>query len=243
LGAGHSESLLVEKAAEGNKTAGVARSVLLGWRVFQFHDTSETALIRQNHYINDNTYLRNDAGNLAPFLYMLQQTKPDYYSRIVATIRQIAPFFGDFVLHPSPLNPNEIFLDWLERDHDVLFGAHQVSDGTLRMMALLTLLMQPEEMMPGVIVIDEPELGLHPYAIAVIASLIRGVSERTQVLLCTQSARLVDEFEPADIVVVDRVGGESTFQRQGPERLRDWLEEYSLGELWEKNVLGGRPAR
>jgi len=243
LGAGHKETALIGAANEGNKTAKVALYVMSRWRVFQFHDTSETANIRLSAYIDDNHYLRSDAGNLAAYLHGLREANREYYDRIVATLRQIAPFFGDFVLEPTELDKNRIILNWRERDRDELFGPHQLSDGTLRSMALLTLLLQPEEKLPSVIIIDEPELGLHPYAIEVLASLLRSVSNQAQVIVATQSVGLVDHFEPEDIVVVDRKEGASAFSRPDEAGLREWLEDYSLSELWEKNLIGGRPSR
>ena len=151
---------------------------------------------------------------------------------------EIAPFFLDFALEPSQ---GSVILQWQERGSDVHFGAHQASDGMLRVMALLALLLQPEANLPSVVILDEPELGLHPYAINVIAGLLRSVSTHTQVILATQSMTLVDYFDPEQIIVVDRDNRESTFRRLDPEPLKVWLDEYSLGELWEKNVLGGRP--
>ena len=219
-----------------------AFDVMKRWETFQFHDTSDTASVRLDHYLNDSHQLLPDAGNLAAYLYVLRETKHEYYQRIFGTIRLIAPFFDDFVLAPSPLNPEMIRLDWRERDRDMVFGPHQLSDGTLRAMALITLLLQPEDALPPLLIIDEPELGLHPYALSIVAGLIRAASSYVQVIVSTQSERLVDEFEPEDMVVVERVGGESRFTRLDPTRLSEWLEEYTLGELWEKNVIGGRPA-
>jgi len=212
-------------------------------RVYQFADTSQHSALRKHSYTYDSETLRADAGNLAPYLHMLKASYPDAYSRIIETIRLAAPFFGDFAIEPLPPNQNNVILNWRERGRDQLFGPHQLSDGTLRFAALATLLLQPEELLPSLIVIDEPELGLHPYALTLLASLVRSVSAHTQVLLSTQSGRLVDEFEPEDVVVVDRVEGETTCSRLDAEELAEWLEEYSVGELWEKNVIGGRPAR
>jgi predicted ATPase len=241
LGSGHRESLLPRRAEDGDRTARVIHHLLGGCRVFQFHDTSERANIRQEGYIEDNRYLRHDAGNLAAFLRALRETNPDYYRRIIVTIQQIAPFFRDFDLEPSRMNPRQILLNWRERESDFLFGPHQLSDGTLRTMALITLLLQPEDDLPDVILLDEPELGLHPSAIQLLASLLRAVSSRRQVIAATQSATLVDQFDPEDVVVVERGDSGSIFRRLSSEALRDWLDQYALGELWQKNVIGGRP--
>lgn len=247
LGAGHRESLLTQAAHKGDKTAHVAQAVMCRWKFYQFHDTSPEASARQHHYIEDNSYLRADAGNLAPFLHRLGTTHPQHYDRIVSTIRLVAPFFGDFELQPSALNGERIMLNWRERDRDVLFGPHQLSDGTLRFMALATLFLQPSELLPNLIVVDEPELGLHPYAINALADIVRAVSLSCQVLLSTQSATLVDCFAPEEIVVVDREAGASQFRHVDVDALSEWLDDYdcdySLSELWMKNLLGGRPSR
>jgi predicted ATPase len=241
LGAGHKESGLPEHAKAGDKTAQVILKLLRGCRVFQFHDTSETAHVRKTAYIEDNRYLRSDAGNLAPFLYSLRETRPEHYSRIIATIQQIAPFFADFDLAPSRVNPKNILLNWRDKDSKFLFGPHQLSDGTLRAMALITLLLQPEEYLPDVLFVDEPELGLHPVAIHLFAALLRSVSAHHQVVVSTQSVSLVDRLEPEDVIVVERQEDESAFRRLNSVDLDEWLQDYTLSELWEKNVIGGRP--
>jgi len=174
---------------------------------------------------------------------MLKQTKPPYYRRIVDTIREVAPHFGDFELEPDKLSPTEILLNWREAGSEYLFGPHQLPDGLLRFMALAALLLQPEDELPSVLAIDEPELGLHPYAMNVLGSLIRKASTHSQVILATQSVNLVDQFQPEEIVAVERTGNVSTFRRLRSEELAEWLDEYSLSDLWEKNVIGGRPSR
>ncbi len=238
LGTGHRESKLPEKA----KKEGVADYVLdslKGWKVYHFHDTSESAHVKKPGDINDNIYLRSDAGNLAAFLYILQKTSSSHYEVIRDTIRLVAPFFDDFLLRPMSENENKIRLEWRERGSDHPFLAHHLSDGTLRFICLATLLLQPK--LPSTILIDEPELGLHPYAINVLASLIRSASKRSQLIVSTQSVTLVNQFEAEDLLVVDRKDHATTIERVDPEKLTEWLEDYALGDLWEKNVLGGRP--
>jgi predicted ATPase len=210
-----------------------------GWRVFQFHDTSATAEIKLKHSIQDNRTLRSDGGNLAALLHGLRHGSPRCYREIVDTVQMIAPFFDDFVLEPDAANPDMIQLEWRHRTDPSYFGAHSLSDGTLRFMCLATLLLQPTK--PSLIVIDEPELGLHPAAIVQLAELLRVVSRESQIIVATQSVTLLDQFAAEDVIVVERDNGESTFRRLGADQLRAWLEDYSLGELWLKNVLGGRP--
>lgn len=182
-----------------------------------------------------------DAGNLAALLYRLKtEDHGDAYQRIVGTIRLIAPFFDDFDLDPT--EARDIILNWRQRESDQIFGPHQLSDGTLRAICLVTLLLQPAELLPDVIVIDEPELGLHPFALRVVAGLLGQAATRSQVILSTQSSSLLDAFDPADVIVADRHGRASVFSRPDPEHLADWLDDYSLGEVWEKNIIiGGGP--
>lgn len=214
-------------------------------QVFQFHDTSKEAKIRNKGYIDDNRFLRSDASNLAAFLYAMQNNDKTnkYYQRIVRHIQQIMPQFGDFSLKPSRLNENYIMLNWQEKGSDYLFGSHQISDGALRFMAIATLLLQPPETLPAVIILDEPELGLHPSAISVLAGMARTATRNCQLIMASQSPRLVDEFEPENIVIVERNSSDrcTEFKSLDREKLTEWLERYSMSELWEKNVLGGQP--
>lgn len=240
LGAGHREAELITKAEAGDTTARTIHNLLRRIIVYQFHNTSTTARIRQKWNIEEGRWLKEDAGNLAAVLYRLRLEHPKYYQRIVETIRLILPFFADFELHPEH---DRVLLSWRERGTDQVFTANQAADGMLRILALVTLLQQPELDLPDVVILDEPELGLHPYAIEVLAGLILSVSERVQVILATQSVSLIDRFTAEDIVVVDRPGRESRFRRLNGAELDGWLNEYTLSELWEKNVIGGRPAR
>lgn len=240
LGTGHQESQLPSVAKESEKVPNYVFNSLKSWKVYHFHDTSDTAQIRKMGDINDDLYLRRDAGNLAAFLYRLQKTANAHYEAIRDTVRMVAPFFDDFILRPLPENKTKIRLEWREQGSDYPFLAHYLSDGTLRFMCLAALLLQPR--LPDAILIDEPELGLHPYAIAVLASLMRSAATRTQIIVSTQSVSLVNQFEPEELLIVERKDQATVIERVDPERLFGWLDEYALGELWEKNVLGGRPS-
>lgn len=230
-----------ESQIRDNKTwrAGYLQEFLESFTVYHFHDTSRTSAMRQSCDVGDNRYLRHDASNLPAFLYRVQQTEPRVFALIEQTIRSIAPYFKRFSLAPSPLAPNQMSLVWEEQDSDMYLDAQSLSDGTLRFIALTTLLLQPTP--PKTIVIDEPELGLHPAAIEKLAALVRVASYKAQVIIATQSSSFVSCFEPEDIVVVERKEGSTAFVRPDKERLASWLEEYSLGELWEKNLIGGKP--
>ena len=240
LGAGHQEAL-VREYAEDEPLINILRNFLNRCRVYHFHDTSQTARIRRHCYIGDDRWLMPDAANLAAILFRLKSEKEVIYRRIVRNIAQVAPFFVDFDLEPSGPDGKDMILNWRHRESDLIFGPHQLSDGTLRAICLIALLQQPKDDLPYLIVVDEPELGLHPHALELIASLFQAVSEHVQVLISTQSSTFVDAFDPRDIVVVDRNGEATTFERPRPEMLDSWLEDYSLGEIWEKNVIGGSP--
>ena len=240
LGVGHQEAR-VKEFVEDEPLLNTLRNFLNHCRVYHFHDTSPTARIRQYCYLGDNRWMMPDAANLAAILYRLRSENDVIYRRIVRNVRQVAPFFVDFELEPTGPHRKDLILNWRHRQSDLLFGPHQFSDGTLRAICLIVLLQQPSDDLPYLIVVDEPELGLHPYALNLIASLLQAVSEHAQVLISTQSSTFVDSFDPEDIVVVERVDEATTFERPRPGMLEAWLEDYSLGEIWEKNVIGGGP--
>jgi predicted ATPase len=243
LNDGGDESCLKNDARAASRTV---YSLLSGIRIYHFHDTSDTARIKGRGYADDARYLRSDAGNLAAFLRMLKghDQYKKFYDHIVRRIQCVMPQFGDFDLEPIPGDQNHIRLNWTDSSaNEYLFDPDQISDGSLRFIALAALLLQPRELLPKFIVLDEPELGLHPAAVAELAGFIRAASQKTQVLVATQSMRLVDEFSPENLIIVERDGAKegSSFKKPDPGPLGEWLKRYSLSELWEKNVLGGQP--
>ena len=244
LGSGHYESnLAAPELTEGNPYVRALRDAMSEWTVYQFHDTATNSPIRQAQPVRDNLRLHPSGGNIAPFLRHIREKHPDNYRRIVESVRLAAPYFDDFLYREDP--GERVDLEWSERDidHKEPLTQRQLSDGTLRFVCLSTLLNQPIHLQPDPILIDEPELGLHPYALALVAEMIKAASSARQVLVSTQSSDLVSEFEPEDIVTVSRRNGESVFERLEAEPLKDWLEEYALGELWRMNVVGRSPSR
>lgn len=240
--AGHFETYVHDQKKK-TLIYGFVVPAIRSWRIYHFHDTGNSALVKQIHNINDNEFLREDARNLAAFLLRLKNHHEEHYWRIVKAIRLVAPFFGDFHLRPTVGNAEKIQLEWTESGMDEPFGASALSDGTLRFICLATVLLQPEEFMPKTVLVDEPELGLHPFAIKVLAGLIKSAAKEHQLIVSTQSVELVNEFDIEDLIVVDKRDGASTFRRPKAHELGEWLEEYSLGELWKKNLLGGRPGK
>lgn len=214
---------------------------LESYKIYHFHDTSITAPLRTDANVNDNRLLKEDGGNLAAYLYYLQEKYPKNFKRIEKIIQSVVPFFDQFKLAPSFLNEDKILLEWTEKEHqDTYFNAKHLSDGSLRFIALVTLLMQPN--LPSVIIIDEPELGLHPTAINKLSGLIKSVSAKDcQVIISTQSVTLLNNFEAEDIITVDKDDNQSVFLRLDKELLSNWLDDYSIGELWTKSIIKGQP--
>jgi predicted ATPase len=222
------------------KISKYVREHLKSFRIYHFHDTSASARIKQKGKIDDNKSLNADASNLAAYLYLLQEKHPKEFKRIELIIQSVAPFFEKFILKPDRLKEDMIQIEWKEKNSDMYLDASNISDGTLRFMALATLLLQPHT--PEVIIIDEPELGLHPFAINKLAGLIKKISSNCQIIVATQSMSLIDNFEPEDIITIDRAEGQSVLNRLDGEKLKIWLDEYhSLGTLWNKNIIGGTP--
>lgn len=211
------------------------------WQIYHFHDTSNTSGLKQIVKLDDNRRLRADASNLPAYLYILKNNSPFEYQNIVRAIRLVAPFFGDFNLHPLERNPDSIKLEWKHKDSDEYFDASSLSDGTLRFMCLATLLLQPSIKLPATILLDEPELGLHPHAITILSKMLIGASNKTQVIVSTQSTTLINQLNPEDLIIVDRDAEQSTFRRLTKDETQRWMDDYGLGDMWEKNIFGGTP--
>ncbi|WP_138945429.1 AAA family ATPase [Plantibacter sp. M259] len=211
--------------------------VLSGCRVFHFDDTSSAAPPLRRSPLSDSETLHNDARNLGSILFAMQENTPHLYQRVVRSVRNIAPFFDDFVLRPDG---ESVLLRWSERGLDGAFSGAALSSGTLRFICLSVLLLQPRP--PATIVLDEPELGLHPAAIHQLAELMRTVGQGHRIVAATQSVTLLGQFSLEEVAVVERANGSTAVTRPDRERLAAWLNDYSVGELWEMNLLGGRPA-
>ncbi len=248
LGAGHVESQLEPSAKNtGLWPASAVRAWVMRMNFFHFHDTSTSAPLRNHGVQAESDYLRWDGRNLAPYLYRLATSGAEAdaaaFRRITSLVQRIAPFVKTLepaLVAPAQGEASAVKLDWTDVN-DSRFGVHQFSDGTLRAIALFTALAQPVANLPAFIAIDEPELGLHPAALALFAGLVRSVSPYSQVVLSTQSPALLDEFAPEEVVVAEAPMGRSQFSHLEPAALASWLEDYSLAEIWSKNLVGGRP--
>jgi len=211
-------------------------------RVYHFHDNSDYANFKQAISLEACEYLYPNAQNISAFLYRLRHEFPINYHDIVTTIQTVSPFFHDFYLKPAGNPDNEkILLKWLHRNHDSPFSANQLSDGTARFIFLAVLLLQPERLRPPIIILDEPELGLHPAALDVLADIIQKISQDNKIICTTQSVSFANHFMPENFIIVDRQNDMSTFKRPTGKHLQIWLKDYSMGDIWEKNLIGGGP--
>jgi len=235
-GAGSRESGLPDKSGVSSVACNLT-GYLSDWHVCHFHDTGDTSKVRQSCTVHDNEYLRPQAQNLAAFLFSIQDT-PEY-RRIIQTVQRVFPFFQNFVLKPDKTDPDRIRLRWKHRGTDDYFDANAFSDGSLRFVCLTVLLLQPT--LPTMILLDEPELGLHPYAMELLAGMMRSASHKTQIIAFTQSVTLANQFEWQDLIIVEQPDNESQFLRLEEKEIEAWVHDYRIGDIWEKNLIGGTP--
>jgi len=210
------------------------------WKVYHFHDTSKSSPMKQACNIHDYDSLGVDGHNLPAFLYFIKRHYEKSYTQIVRTIQRVAPFFQDFLLEPDAANQDMIRLRWKHKANELYFDVNDLSDGTIRFICLITLLLQPN--LPTIILLDEPELGLHPYALQILASLFQVVANQTQIIASTQSSIFADFFDIEDIIIADTKENATIFYRLDREKYKEWFEEYSVGEMWQKNLIGGVPS-
>lgn len=247
VGSKGESGLLPGAEAQSPAVRNYTRKYLEDCRVYHFHDTGPTASFKKASSLESVDYLQHDAGNLAAFLYFLKDSEETNeffksYRDIVDAIKTVAPYFHDFYLEPRGNDgAKKVLLRWIHRDHDEPFSANQLSDGTARFICMATLLLQPQILRPKTIILDEPELGLHPAALEVLADIVKATAKENQVICSTQSVTFANQFNPEDFIVVDQEKGASTFKRVDGVALKDWLEDYSMGDIWSKNIIGGRP--
>lgn len=237
------KSMLVKEAkadSPGSKYSKPVYEAISSWQIYHFHDTSTTAAMRHYETIQDNKVLRFNASNIAPYMLRLRNEYADAYQEILDSVRLVIPFFDDFLLDVAVFGEKQkVNLSWRQKGSDYPLQPYHLSDGSIRFICLATALLQPNP--PSTIIIDEPELGLHPFAIAILAELIQYASKRTQLIVATQSPALIDHFGVEDVIVVNRKKGASTFERLQEKDFNIWFETYSVGELWSKNVISGGP--
>ena len=233
------ETIELDKQGDTEKAIGYfVHDAISHWMIYHFHDSSLLAPMRTPELKDDNKYLRSDASNIAPFLLHLKNQFPGNYKSIVLAVQAVMPFFKDFTLETTKNALEEnVKLTWSQKGTDYPMQSFHLSDGSIRFICLATALLQPNP--PSIIIIDEPELGLHPAAIEILANLIEVASRSTQVIVATQSPLLLDKFNVEDIIIAKRDKGATLFERLDEEKLKLWLDDYSLGELWVKDIIQG----
>jgi predicted ATPase len=238
---GSDQSLLVEEARGSSPDSRYSKPVydaVRSWVVYHFHDTSPTAAMRHAEIVEDNEVLRSDASNIAPFLARLRDENGNAYAEIVNVCKLVIPFLDDFLLKPQSFgHKTKLALSWKTKGSDYPMQPYHLSDGSIRFICLATALLQPDP--PASLIIDEPELGMHPEAIRILGELINSAARATQLIIATQSPLLLDQFAMDDVIVVNRREGQSTFDRMQEDEYSVWLQDYSVGELWAKNVIAG----
>lgn len=246
LESGHPEAQIVEAAQSSEYLPGVNRTtartivhLLRDCAVYQFHDTSDTSSFKKRWDASDNNSLRSHGGNLAAILHRLEQEDIKRFNLICRHITRILPVFERFEIEESY---GKVLLRWKAKGVEQTFGPHLTSDGSLRFFALVTLLNLPPEMLPSVLLLDEPELGLHPAAISLVGDMVKGLATERQIIVATQSPLLVDLFGLDEIIVLEMEDGKTQFRTLPQDEYEHWLNsDFTTGELWRKNVLGGRP--
>lgn len=248
---GDFESYLSNDVLEHNNERAL-KNILKNCKVYQFHDTSKDSFLRSQSKIDDCRILKSNGGNIASILYLLKSSQKEnyakYYQRIIDKVRYVFPQFDNFELFPDAHSSDYVKLLWKSKDDtEYVMNASQLSDGTLRFIALATLFLQPTDLLPNVIIVDEPELGLHPAAIEQIPSMIMAASQNSQIIIATQSERLLDSINDAvsdvNILVVDydKQHKSTVLRSLQKDEIRPWLEDYTISQVWGKNVFGGRP--
>lgn len=235
LGSAHEEARIVTSE---HQTARVIVRLLKSCAVYQFHDTSDSSDFKTTWDKEENRFLRAHGGNLAAILFYLEREDPRRFQMICRHISRGLPTFDRFQIEEKH---GRVMLRWKAKGMEKTYGAHLTSDGSLRFFALVTLLNLPAEMLPEVIFLDEPELGLHPAALALVAEMIKSLASERQIIVATQSPLLVDEFGLDEIIVLELQDGRTEVRRLDKDEYRHWLDEYTTGELWQKNLLGGQP--
>ncbi len=227
-------------AIQSDETARLIHRFLADMAVYQFHNTSVNAAINKYWDVTDCYRLRSDGGNLASVLLDLKKNDPRRYSIIVRQIQRFVPTLEDFELNPVEAS-GKVMLKWRSRFSDKTFGAHLTSDGSLRLFCLITLLSLPEERLPSVICIDEPELGLHPSAVELVAEMVKIVARKRQVILATQSPYLVDCFELENVIIAESRGGATSLKNLPRSEYQRWLDaDFQLSDIWLSRSVGSK---
>ena len=214
--------------------------LLQEWTLYENINVGFDAPVRQPSLLRPTMRLAPKGNNLASVLYSMQQQHPAIWKEIEEILETAYANFHSITFPPEG-GDGKVLLRWWERPYEKEsgFSANLLSDGTLKFLCLIAILKSPDP--PPLVCIDEPELGLHPDWIKLVAELMQSAASRTQLVVTTHSPQLVAKLSPDQVIVAEKVDGETQLKRLSEEKLKNWLEEFNLGDLWVAGHFGGRP--
>jgi predicted ATPase len=213
------------------------RSMFASTRHYSFLDVSPRAVVRSSQSLTPDTRPGPNGENLYSALYNMRASHRDIYERIGALLEQ---GFADFKRLEFPVvGAGQVTLAWYERGSREPLYPNQLSEGTLRFLWLITILLATPE--PALLLLDEPEVSMHPELLKLLAALLQDASVRSQIVVATHSPDLIRWLQPEEVLIADKEDGVTRFTWADELDLDEWLEEYTLRDLWLMGNLGGRP--
>lgn len=229
--------LALAQAPQVNGEVDALRRTLSQTELYGALDVSPRGIIRLPQSLTPTTLPGPNGDNLFSALYNLRASHRDVYDRIIDLLHQ---GFADFDGVEFPVvGAGQVTLAWYERGDSQPFYPNQLSEGTLRFLWISTLLLSPE--LPGRLLLDEPEISLHPELLKLLAALLQDASARSAIVVATHSPDLIRWLEPEEVLVADKEDGATRFTWADQMNLDEWLDEYTLRDLWLMGNLGGRP--
>jgi predicted ATPase len=202
-------------------------------------DVGPESPVRQPALVTTGIRLSPDGRNLSSALYSIQQEYPDVWGEILEILKTAYPGFAKITV-PAGGGDGKVHLRWFEEPYQREgVTANLLSDGTLKLLCLIAILMSPDP--PPLICIDEPELGLHPDWIKLVAEMLQSASARTQLIVATHSPQIVAGLDPEQVIVTEKIDGETNLTRLERRDLEKWLKDFNLSDLWLAGHLGGHP--
>lgn len=210
------------------------------WAFYRDVDVGVQSAVRQPATIRPETRLLPDGSNLSSVFHEIQQEHSDDWADILEIFKTAYPEFVKLTV-PASGGDGKVILRWFERPFERQGGlsANLLSDGTLKLLCLVAILKNPVP--PPLICIDEPEVGLHPDWIELVAELMQSAAARTQLIVATHSPQIVAKLDPEQVIVTEKHDGETHLTRLNGKELEKWLDEFNLSDLWLAGHIGGRP--
>ena len=210
---------------------------LAGIRLYGALDVGPRSIVRLPQTLTPAQAPGPNGEHLYSALYNLRISAPEIFERLTVLLQQSFPGFKRLEL--PVVGAGQVTLAWYERDSNTPFYANQLSEGTLRYLWLVTILLTPQR--PPLLLLDEPELSLHPALLRLLAALLQDAALTTQIVVATQSSDLIGWLMPEEVLIADKEDGKTLFTWAADLDLKAWLDEYTLRDLWLMGNLGGRP--